>query len=158
VPRSTSQICGVRSGKCARTSTAVVGSLWTRETTLGPTVRVTVDVEQGVLLFKTEPGLGILGKVHDLGSMMTIVGLVGSAVVVVAFGEDDDVVATTEGVLEDGARLQVDVGVATRSLVGGRAVEVPNAQLTDVGDFLVNGLYDDGQPIRQQAQVNESIQ
>jgi len=89
---------------------------------------------------------------------VTVVGLVGSAVVVVAFGEDEDVVATTERVLEDGGRLQVNVGVATRSLVGGRAVEVPNAQLTDVGDFLVNGLYDDGQTIRQRAQVNESIQ
>ena len=72
--------------------------------------------------------------------MMAVVGLVGGTVVVVALGEDDDVVTTTEGVLEDGSWPQVDIGVATRSLIGRRTIEVPDSQLTDVGDFSVNSL------------------
>ena len=71
---------------------------------------------------------------------MAVVGFVGSAVVVVALGEDEDVIAATERIFEDGDRSQIDIGVATRSLVGGRAVEVPNTQLTNVGNFVVNGL------------------
>lgn len=135
----------MRRRKFAHTSTAVVGALGTRETVLGPTERGTVNVEQGVLLLKTEPGLVVLSEVHDLGGVMTVVGLVGSAIVVVTLGEDDDVVTATEGVLEDGSGPQVDIGVATRSLVGGRTIEIPNTQLTDVGDFFVNGLQDDVQ-------------
>ena len=127
--------------KFARTSTAVVGALGTRETALGPTEWGTIDVEQCVLLLETEPGLMFLSEVHDLGGMVAVVGLVGSAVVVVTLGEDEDVVTTTEGVLEDGSGPQVDVGVAAGSLIGGRTIEIPNTQLADVGDFLVNGLY-----------------
>ena len=91
-------------------------------------------------MLKTEPGLVFLGELHDLGGMMAVIGPVGSTIVVVALGKDEDVVATTERVLEDGGGPQVDIRVATRSLVGGRAVEVPHTQLTDVGDFVVNGL------------------
>lgn len=100
-------------------------------------------------MFKTEPGLVFLGKIHDLGGMVTVVGLVGSAIVVVALGKDEDVVTATEGVLEDGSRPQVDVGVTTRGLVGGRTIEIPDSQLANVGDFVVDGLYDDGQKTRR---------
>ena len=48
---------------------------------------------------------------------MTVVSLVGCAVIVVSLGEDENVVATTEGVLEDGSWSEVDVGVMTGSLV-----------------------------------------
>jgi len=119
--------------------TAVVGTLRTRETVFRPTVWGAVDVEQGVLLLETEPGLVFLGEFHDLGGMVTVVGPIGSAVVVVALSEDDDVITTAEWILKDGSWPQVDVGVTTGSLVGGRTVKVPNTQLTDVGDFLVNG-------------------
>jgi hypothetical protein len=33
-------------------------------------------------------------------------------------------------------------------LVGGRTVEIPDTQLTNVGHFLVNSLYGDGQMTR----------
>ena len=117
----------------------------TREPVLRPTVWGTIDVEQGVLLLKTEPGLVVLGEVHDFGGMVTVVGLVGSAVVVIALGKDEDVVTTTEGVLEDGRGPQVDIGVATGSLVGGRTVEIPDTQLANVGDLLINSLCGGGQ-------------
>ena len=131
--------------KITRTGTAVVRTLGTRETTLWPTVRGTVRIEQGVLLLKTEPGFLFLGLVHNLGGMVTMVSLVGGAVVVVALGENDDVVTSTEGVLEDGSRPQVDVGVSTRGLVGRRTVEIPDTQLADVGDLLIDSLYGDSQ-------------
>ena len=99
------------------TSTAVVGALGTRETALGPTVGGAVHVEEGVLLLETEPGSLVLGELHDLRGMVTVVGPVGRAIVVVALGEDEDVVAATEGVLEDGSRTKVDIGVTTGGLV-----------------------------------------
>lgn len=71
---------------------------------------------------------------------MAEVGFVGGAVVVVGLGENEDVIAATEGVLEDGGRAEVDIGVVTRGLVGRGTIKVPNAELADVGDFLGNGL------------------
>ena len=131
--------------KFAHTGTAVVGTLGSREATFWPAVWGTVDIEQGVFLLETEPGFVLLGLFHNLGGVVTVVSLVGSAVVVVALGKDENVVTATEGVLEDGSRPQVDVGIATGSLVGGRTVEIPGTQLAKIGDFFINGLYGGGQ-------------
>ena len=81
-----------------------------------------------------------LGKFHNLSGMVTVIGLVWSAVVVIALGEDEDIIAATEWIFEDGSWPQVDVGVATWSLVGGRTIKVPDSQLADVGHFLVDSL------------------
>lgn len=123
-----------------RTSTAVVRALGARETSLRPSVGRAIGVEQGVLLFKTEPGDLILGLLHDLGGMVTEVGPVGGAVVVVRFGKNKNVVTATEGILEDGGGTEVNIRVMTRSLVCGRAVKVPDAKLTNVGHLLADGL------------------
>jgi hypothetical protein len=72
--------------------------------------------------------------------MMTVIGPVRSAVVIVTLGKDEDVVAAAERILEDGSRAQVDVRIMARSLVGGGTIEVPNAELADVGDLLAHGL------------------
>ena len=72
--------------------------------------------------------------------MVAEVGPVRGAIVVVALGEDEDVVATAEGVLEYGGGTEVDIRVVARSLVGGGAIEVPDAEGTDVGDLLGDGL------------------
>lgn len=82
----------------------------------------------------------VLGEVHDLLSMVAVVGPVRGAIVVVALCEDEDVVATTEGVLEDGSGAEVDVGVTTGGLVGGGTVEVPNTEGTNVRHFLGDSL------------------
>ena len=123
-----------------RTSSAVVGALRSRETALWPAIGSTIDVEESVLLLKTEPGLLVLGEVHDLLSMVAVVGPVRGAIVVVALCEDEDVVTTTEGVLEDGSGAEVDVGVTTGGLVGGGTVEVPNTEGTNVRHFLGDSL------------------
>ena len=72
--------------------------------------------------------------------MVAVVCPVGSAVVVVCLCKDKDVVTTTEGVLEDRRRTEVNVGVIAGSLVGRGAVKVPDAQLTDVGNLFGDGL------------------
>ena len=60
-----------------------------------------------------------------------VVGLVRRAVVVVALGDDEDVVAAAERVAEHGARAQEDVRVVALSLVLLRAVKVPLLQVLD---------------------------
>ena len=72
--------------------------------------------------------------------MVAEVGAVGGTVVVVALREDEDVVTATEGVLENGRGTEVDIGVRAGGLVGGRAVEVPDAEVVDAGDLLRDGL------------------
>ena len=71
---------------------------------------------------------------------MTVVGAVGCAVIVVGLCKDEDVLATAEGVGEDGGGTKVDVRVAAGGLVGGRAIKVPNAELANVSDLLADGL------------------
>ena len=110
------------------------------EATLRPAKRSTVHIKQGVFLLDTEPRLEVLSLLHDLLRMVTIVRPVRSAIVVVALREDEDVVTTTERVLEDGGGAEVDVRVATGGLVGGGAVKVPDAKVVNRGDLLCDGL------------------
>jgi hypothetical protein len=124
------------SGAC----TTVIGTLGSREPTLWPADRSgTIGFEEGVLLLETEPRFDVLCEIHYLGSVVAVVCPVGSTVVVVCLCKDKDVVTTTEGVLEDRRRTEVDVGVVARSLVGGGAIKVPDAELTDVGNLFGDG-------------------
>lgn len=100
-----------------RTNTAIVGSLGAREASLGPSEWLVIRIKQGVLLLEAEPGLVLLDGVHHLLGVMTVVSPVGSTVVVVALGKDEDVVATTEGIPEDGGWAKVDIGIMARSLI-----------------------------------------
>lgn len=124
----------------AGTNTTVVGALGTRETTLGPSVRRSKLVKQGVLLLKTEPGLHVLVGLHELCALVAVVELVGGSIGVPALGENEDVVTATERVGEDGDGAEVDVRVTAGGLVGGRAVEVPLGKLVDGGGLLEEGL------------------
>lgn len=129
------------------TSSTVVRALGTGETALGPAERSTIRIEEGVLLLQTEPRLRVLCLVHDLLRVMAVVGLVGSAIVVVALGKNEDVVTSTERVLEDGSGAKVYIRVVARGLVSGRAVKIPDAELVDACDFLGHSLL--GGPRRQ---------
>jgi hypothetical protein len=113
--------------------------LGTGETTLGPGIGLAVDIKEGILLLETEPGLKAFCLLHDLLGVMAVVSLVGGAVVVVAFCEDEDVVAATERVREDCDGTQKDIRVVAGGLVGGRAIEIPGAELADVGDLFAHG-------------------
>jgi len=72
--------------------------------------------------------------------MMAIVGPVGCAVIIVALGENEDIVASAEWILEDSSGTKVDIGVMTGCLVGGRTIEIPGTELTNVSYFLADGL------------------
>ena len=71
---------------------------------------------------------------------MSVVGLVGSAIVVIALGEYEDIFTAAEGIFEDGRRSEVDIGIVAWGLIGGRTIEVPQTELTNIGDFLGHGL------------------
>lgn len=77
---------------------------------------------------------------HDLGALMAEVVLVGGAIGVPALGQDNDVGRAAEGVGEDGARAEVDVGVVTGGLVGGGTVEVPDGEILGLPLLVVEGL------------------
>lgn len=90
------------------------------ETVGGPAIWPVVEVEEGVLLLETKPGLVAGVGLHQLGALMAVVELVGGAVGVPALGEDNDVAAVDpEGVGEDGNGLQVDIAVVAGGLAGG---------------------------------------
>lgn len=72
----------------AGANTAVVGALGRGEAVLGPAVGTVVEVEQSVLLLKTEPGLVVGMSLHQLGALMAMVVLVGGAIGVPALSED----------------------------------------------------------------------
>jgi hypothetical protein len=127
-------------GGVSRTNTAIVGTLRTRETTFWPTEGLVIRVKEGVLLLETEPGFLFLDGIHHLFGVVTVVSPVWGAVVVVALGEDEDVVAAAEGVPEDSGWAKVDIGIAARCLVGGGTIKVPDAEATDVFDLLGDGL------------------
>lgn len=113
------------------TDTTVVRTLRTGETTLGPSVGLTVLVKEGVLLLKTEPRLLVLVGLHELGALVAVVELVRGTIGVPALSQDEKVVATAEWIGEGGNGAEVDIGVLTRSLVGGRSVEVPFWKVLD---------------------------
>lgn len=124
----------------AGTDTAVVRALGTGETALGPAVGPAVGVEESVLLLETEPEVLVGMSLHQTGSLVTVVELVGRAIRVPGLAEDEDVVTLAEGVREDSNRANVDIRVVTRSLASGRAVKVPLRKLISRGDGLRESL------------------
>lgn len=73
---------------------------------------------------------------------MAVVCSVRSTVAVVRLCKDKDVFTTSEGVLEDRSRTEVDIGVIPGRLIGGGAIKVPDAELTDIGHLLGEGLWE----------------
>lgn len=69
-----------------------------------------------------------------------MVCLVWRTIIVVGLSHHKNVVATSEGILEDGSCAEVDIRVVALGLVGRGPVEVPLAELANVGDLLANGL------------------
>lgn len=129
----------VSSKDLSGTNTTVVWTLRSWETTLWPSVWLVINVEQGVFLFKTEPRLLSSGLLHDLVGVVSVVGLVGSTIIVVTFAQDDDVVTSSDRVLVVGYRSEVDVRVVTWSLVGGGTVKVPFLEFLDGLDGGIEG-------------------
>jgi len=119
----------------AGSNSTVVRTLRSGETALGPTVRRTIRVEESVLLLESEPGFVLLGQVHVLLTEVPVVVGGGGTVGEVTSTKDHDVVSTSERVGEDSTRPQEDIGIVSRSLLGGRTIKVPLLQFLDIGDL-----------------------
>lgn len=82
-------------------------------------------------------------RLHELGSLMTVVELVWGSIRIPALGEDENVGSATKWVGEDGDWAQVDVRVVSGSLTSRRAVEVPFWEILELDAALChrgNGL------------------
>lgn len=124
----------------AGTDTTVVRTLGTGETTTGPAVGPAISTEEGVLLLKTEPELFLGVGLHQAGSIVAVVELVGASIGVPGLAKNEDVVTLAEGVGEDSDGAEVDIGVVTGGLAGGGTVEVPLGELLDRLNGLGEGL------------------
>lgn len=124
----------------AGTDTAVVRALRSRETAVGPAKRTVVQVEEGVLLLKTEPRLMVGISLHHLVAVMAEVVLVGGTISVPALSQDDDVGRSTEGIGVDGARTEINVRVVAGGLAGRGAVKVPDGEIFGLVLALFQGL------------------
>lgn len=109
----------------ARRNIPVILELGSGETALGPAIRPVVVAEESVFLFKTKPRRLVLVELHHLGTLVTVVELIRSAIGVPAFREDEDVRCTGERIREDGDRLQIDVGALGGGLGGRGPIKVP---------------------------------
>ena len=76
-----------------------------------------INVKECVFLLKTEPWGGILDQIHVLLREVAMVGAVRGTVVVVSFRENQDIVAATEGILEDGGGTKVHIRIMARGLI-----------------------------------------
>ena len=88
-----------------------------------------VTVKESVLLLDTEPRLLVLSLLHDLETLLPLVGLHGLLEVVEGFTEDQEVVSSGEwtGIHLD--RLEVDIRVGSISLIAGAPVIIPLGQI-----------------------------
>ena len=78
---------------------------------------------------------------------MTEVELVGGAIRIPSFAENDDVIPTTEGVRESSNGTEVDIRVLTAGLAGGGAIEVPLREFINGRDRFREGLYSERTPV-----------
>jgi hypothetical protein len=62
---------------------------------------------------------------HELGSLVTVVELVGSSIGIPTFGQDQNIWGATKRIREDSNRSEIDVRVVAWSLSSGGTIEVP---------------------------------
>lgn len=110
------------------THAAIVGTLWSWETVLGPAKWIAIEVKERVLLFDAKPRLLLDALVHHLQARFALVSGRRCAIKLVGIAHDQNVVATPEGILVDGHRIQISVRVAALRLVARAAIVIPNGQ------------------------------
>jgi len=109
----------------ASTNTTVVWTLRTWETIDWPAIRSVRHIKECVFLLKTEPWLMVLVCLHKLGSLVTVVELVGGSIGIPAFGQDQNIWGAAKRIRENSDRPEIDVRVVARSLSSRRTIEVP---------------------------------
>ena len=71
---------------------------------------------------------------------MAVVELVGGAIRIPALGHDENIVAATEGIGENGTWSKVHIRVVARRLASGRTVKVPFGEIVDTSGLLAESL------------------
>jgi hypothetical protein len=105
--------------------TTVVWTLRTWETIEWPAIRSVRHIKECVFLLKAEPWFMVFVCLHELGSLVTVVELVGSSIGIPAFGQDQDIRGTTKRIRENSDRSEIDIRVVAWSLSGRGPIEVP---------------------------------
>ena len=105
---------------------AVVRSLRSWVAVLGPAERLLVIVKQGVLLLNTEPGLLILDLLHNLETLLPLVGLHGLVLVVVSVAHDEEVIPLGEGAGVHLDWMDVHIAVVASSLAEQFVINLKN--------------------------------
>lgn len=103
----------------ASANTAVVWSLRSWIATLGPAIWPSIRAKDGVLLLQTKPWLVLGISLHQPHGLVAVVVLVGGPIRIPGLGHDQDVVATSERIGEDGDGANVDIRVVAGRLTGG---------------------------------------
>jgi hypothetical protein len=116
------------------TNTTVVWTLWAWEASDWPAIWSVAHVEKGVLLLKTEPWLVGCVRLHELGTLVAVVELVGGAISVPALSDDQNVGCTAEWVGEDSDGPKINIGVVAWSLAGRATIEVPFWEILNLED------------------------
>jgi hypothetical protein len=129
------------------TNTTVVWALGAWETILGPAIWFIGHIKKSVLLLETEPRLVLLMRLHQLGSLMTVVEFVRGSIGIPALGDHQDIWGTTEWIREDCNRSKVNVGVIARCLASGASVEVP---LREILNGVEAALWDTGERLEEE--------
>ena len=97
---------------------AVVRTLSTWESVLGPAVWTVIDTEESILLLETKPEFVMLICFHQAGGIVTVVEFVGAPIWIPCLAHDDDVGFQTERIGEDSDGANVDIRVVAGSLAG----------------------------------------
>lgn len=96
--------------------TAVVWTLGTRISSLGPAIGPAVGAQKSVFLLQTKPDFMFGISFHQASRLMSIVELVGRSIGVPGLAHDENVVSQTDGIGVHGHRTNVDIGVVARGL------------------------------------------
>ena len=119
---------------------AVVRSLRSWETTLGPAIWPAVMAEKCVLLLETEPDVVLGVGLHQSSGFVAVVELVGGSIWIPGLAHDQDIVTQSDGIWVHGDRSDVDIGVVAWRLAGRGPVEVPFGKVVDATRLLLEGL------------------
>jgi hypothetical protein len=103
----------------ASANTAVVWTLRTRVSVLGPAVWPAIKAEEGVLLLKTKPDFVLGIRFHQPCSLMAVVEFVWCSIRIPGLAHDQDILAQADRIIVHCNGSDVDIGVFARGLAGG---------------------------------------
>lgn len=104
---------------------AVVRTLWAWEAVFRPTEWPAVKVEESVLLLDTEPRILLLDGFHRQVRAIPLVRFCRRLITVVGITEHKFVVTTTERIVVNGHRIEINFTIRTIGLIRRAAIVCP---------------------------------